>query len=89
MAWLVHEMVHVGQFKHLGVQYIFEALRAQRHGGYSYGGLTQLQTSKHLFEFNLEQQADIARHYYKALVTQSRNAEILKPYVEDIKSGKF
>ncbi len=89
MAWLVHELVHVAQFKYLGVQYIYEALRAQKNGGYSYGGLKQLQKSKHLSEFNLEQQADIARHYYQALKTQSKNTIILKPFIEEIKEGKF
>jgi hypothetical protein len=89
MAWLIHELVHVIQFKHLGIQYIFEALRAQNNGGYGYGGLPQLQKSRNLSEFNLEQQADIARHYYTALITGSKNAQILKPFVEKIKLGKF
>lgn len=89
MAWLIHEIVHVIQFKHLGVQYIFEALRAQRNGGYAYGGLGQLERSNRLSEFNLEQQADVARDYYLGVITKSKNAEVLKRFVDEIKAGKF
>jgi hypothetical protein len=81
VAWLVHELVHVVQFEHLGVQYIFEALRAQRNGGYQYGGLSQLQKSRMVSEFNLEQQAEIEKHYYNAINTIINNAEILKTFV--------
>ncbi len=39
---LVHEMVHVYQFEQVGSVYIWEALRAQKTNGYSYGGWEQL-----------------------------------------------
>lgn len=89
IAWLIHELVHVLQFEHIGVQYIFEALRAQKNGGYSYGGVSQLKRSTKLSEFNLEQQADIARDYYNALIVESENADIFTRYVEEMKAGKF
>lgn len=89
MGWLIHEVVHVVQFKHLGVQYIIEALRAQKNGGYNYGGIRQLQNSKRLSEFNLEQQADIARHYYKYLKSNSNYKNLYQPFVDEIRRGRF
>jgi len=89
MGWLIHELVHVAQFQQLGVQYILEALRAQKNGGYAYGGLAQLQKSKRYSEFNLEQQADIARDFYKAVITKSANENVLRRFIEDLRKGKF
>jgi uncharacterized protein YdeI (YjbR/CyaY-like superfamily) len=89
MSWLIHELVHVRQFEVLGVQYIFEALRAQRNGGYNYGGIKELKLGNPLHNFNLEQQADVARHYYQALKTKSKDAIIFEPYIAQIKNGTF
>jgi hypothetical protein len=67
---LVHELAHVWQYQHLGLVYIPRALRAQRSkAGYNYGGVAQLQRyqtqGKTIFDFNLEQQADIVSDYYR------------------------
>lgn len=67
---LLHELVHVWQFEHLGISYIPRALYAQRtQMGYNYGGVSQLKTfceaGKSLKDFNMEQQADIITDYYR------------------------
>src|SRR5690606_11317723 len=67
MAWLVHELGHVGQYTYVGLQYIGEAIHAQATGGYNYGGGAAL-AGKDLKDFNREQQADILRDYYKHVV---------------------
>jgi hypothetical protein len=87
LRWLVHEMVHIAQFKTLGIQYIFEAFLAQKYGGYNYGGLTNL--NKHqLKDFNLEQQADIIKDYVLDL-NQNKDVTIYKTYLNDLQQYKF
>lgn len=63
MIWLIHELAHVSQMEHVGIQYIVEALVAQNTGGYHFGGVAGL-ADKELRDFNREQQAEIAAHYY-------------------------
>ena len=67
---LIHELVHVWQYQHMGIVYIPRALHAQRTiMGYDYGGLENLRTyynkGRGLKDFNLEQQADIIMDYYR------------------------
>jgi hypothetical protein len=71
LAWLVHELVHVCQFQHLGWKYLRMAWRAQRALGgrvYDFGGEGGLRDSfaagKPYRDFNLEQQAHIVETYY-------------------------
>ena len=64
MEWLIHELAHVSQMEHAGLQYIVEALVAQNAGGYNYGGSGALEGKK-LKDFNREQQAEIAADYYQ------------------------
>jgi hypothetical protein len=71
-ALLIHELVHVWQYQRLGFRYIPQALRAQASGaGYDYGGTEALyrarREGKTLFDFNLEQQADIIADYFRLL----------------------
>ncbi len=66
---LVHELVHIWQYQHLGGAYISKALRAQRsQAGYNYGGLEALKTcigkKGKITDFNLEQQAEIIGDYF-------------------------
>ncbi len=63
MAWLIHELAHVSQYVHVGLQYLGEAIHAQATDGYAYGGAVAL-AGKDLKDFNREQQADILKHYY-------------------------
>jgi len=66
---LIHELVHIWQFKRYGSVYISEAIWAQHWGGgYDYGGLEPLMhysQGKGLSAFNFEQQADIIEDYYR------------------------
>jgi len=74
MAWLVHELAHVWQFRQMGWGYLPKALEAFfRHGprAYDYGGAAGLMAAgregRHLLDFNPEQQGEIARDYYLRL----------------------
>jgi len=67
MIWLIHELAHVYQMNHAGIQYIVEALVAQNTGGYQYGGVKAL-VGKKLADFNREQQAEIAADYYSKVI---------------------
>jgi hypothetical protein len=66
---LVHEMMHVWQYQHLGVIYIPKALSAQYSlMKYDYGGKPGLmqaaEDGKKLLDFNFEQQAEIITDYF-------------------------
>lgn len=80
LSWLIHEMVHVAQFEKLGIQYIFEALLAQKYGGYDYGGKHNL-INRQLKHFNLEQQAEIIKDYAKDL-KQNKDTNVYKNYIK-------
>lgn len=87
MAWLIHELTHVVQFRSIGVQYIIEALRAQHTSGYFYGGREVLKTAKHFESFNLEQQAEIVKHYYECMVAM-KNVGVFQRFIDELKQGK-
>lgn len=66
---LVHEMMHVWQYQHLGISYIPKALSAQYSlMKYDYGGKSALMEAKEegkgLLDFNFEQQAEIITDYF-------------------------
>ena len=66
---LLHELIHIWQYKHLGAVYIPRAIRAQfSDEGYDYGGIPNLilaiRSGKGLNYFNLEQQGDIVSDHY-------------------------
>lgn len=65
LVTLVHEAVHVWQYRQVGAVYIPRALRAQRTTmGYNYGGLEKLKAYPNLSFYNYEQQADIIADAY-------------------------
>ncbi len=71
MAWLMHELTHVWQYRQRGYRYAVDAVSKQlRHGAaaYDYGGESGLNAAaaRHasLSDFNPEQQGDIVRDYY-------------------------
>lgn len=73
---LIHELVHVWQYQHLGIAYIPRALKAQRtREGYDYGGNTGLRAARRkgqrLLDFNYEQQADIVADFFSLLSGRS------------------
>lgn len=88
MAWLIHELVHVLQYNTIGIQYVLLALRAQRNGGYNYGGKEGLSKAAALQSFNLEQQADIARDYYLAILSD-QELNLFERFIIQMKSGNF
>ena len=93
---LIHELVHVWQYKQMGSVYISEAIWAQRWGGgYNYGGIERLRqlANSGLDAFNLEQQADIIEDYFRwksgmpliwALNVPGIGA-VLEKYVKDVR----
>lgn len=101
MGWLVHELVHVWQMEHVGMQYIGEALHAQNAGGYVYGTSRDWQdegnrtalanasaAGKTLSSFNREQQAEIAKHYYMRLANKSKGGVTeWQPFIDELKSA--
>ncbi|MEM6379522.1 MAG: hypothetical protein AAF705_15050 [Bacteroidota bacterium] len=69
-AIFIHELMHIWQYQRLGLVYIPRALRAfHSFENYNYGGWLSLKTVKEkggsLWDFNLEQQADIVADYYR------------------------
>jgi hypothetical protein len=76
LALMVHELVHVFQYEQVGAVYVAEALRAQySREGYEYGGGLGLEAARRagrpLWQFNREQQAQIAEDYYLLLVEEA------------------
>ena len=66
---LIHELVHVWQYQKMGIIYMVRAWVAQHSkSGYNYGGIHSIKkkiaTGKTLFDYNLEQQADIVTDYF-------------------------
>ncbi len=95
---LVHEMVHVRQFEVVGSVYIWQALRAQRAEGYSYGGWGQLSDDRHrgrrLKDYNREQQSQIAEDYYadvvkSGLASDDPIRQAFEPLIEELRAGKL
>ncbi len=63
---LIHEVVHVWQYRHRGALYVPRALAAQRTAmGYDYGGLRGLRAAGSLEDFNYEQMADVVEDAYR------------------------
>lgn len=84
---LIHELVHVHQYRKFGIVYIFRALLAQNSKEvYNYGGFQGLKKAiankKGLYDFNFEQQASIIEHFYmiKNREDLRYNNELLETY---------
>jgi type VI secretion system secreted protein VgrG len=93
MAWFIHELTHVWQYQHFGIGYLFDALFVQLKFGaksYDYGGksglLEAFKTGKTLFDFNPEQQGDIARDFY-LLSKQGEETSAWRPFIDQFQSG--
>lgn len=93
---LVHEMVHVCQFEKVGSVYIWQALRAQRTGGYSFGGWEQLaedrRDGQRFSGYNREQQGQIAQDYYNQVLVPGLPADspirlAFQPFIDDLSAG--
>jgi hypothetical protein len=75
-ALLIHELMHVWQYQQIGLVYMVRALRAYHsEENYNYGGLEKLRQVKaekgRIWDFNLEQQADIMSDYYRLSENQA------------------
>lgn len=99
MAWLIHELTHIAQMEHQGIEYFPEAWDAQMFGqGYNYNGPDNL-AAKSLRDFNREQQGDIARDYYQGILygpIDSHNYHITpehqplyEPLIEQLRRGEL
>ena len=94
---VVHELTHVYQFEIVGSIYIWQALRAQRTTGYSYGGWQALEedrSKKHFRDYNREQQGKIAQDYYSAVITKGLSAEdpirqAYEPFIHELRNGNL
>lgn len=86
MNWLIHELAHVCQMEHVGVQYIIEALVAQNTSGYQFGGPMGL-AGKKLKDFNREQQAEIAAHYYMDVLFGRADPKYYLPFIEEFRNA--
>jgi hypothetical protein len=91
-AWLIHELTHVWQYQHIGIRYLYDAIRVQIRLGtksYDYGGEQGLRDAhkagKTLLDFNPEQQGDIARVFYKRLKTK-QDVTAWMPFIQVLKT---
>ena len=98
MGWLIHEIAHVWQAEHYGITSLWGAVWAKAwRGGYVYGQDSEwqndqnalaLKAHRRLKKFNIEQQAEIARHYYLRL-TNGLDTEAWRPYIYQFKARAF
>ena len=95
---VLHELIHVYQFEQIGSIYIWQSLRAQRTNGYKYGGWQQLKedwdNGKHLHDYNLEQQGQIAQDYYnevvvKGLLNEDPVRRAYEPFIDELRNGEL
>jgi hypothetical protein len=95
---VVHELVHVYQFEIVGSIYIWQALRSQRTEGYDYGGWQQLtedwSNGKHFYDYNREQQGQIAQDYYndvlaEEILDQDPISQAYKPFIDELRNGEL
>jgi hypothetical protein len=96
MGWLIHELTHQWQYRHLGWGYLASALSVQLTLGrkaYDYQGayptldaalVAAHSEGRRLGQFNLEQQGDLARDYYYRL-KQGGNTGAWDPFIQELR----
>ena len=98
MDVVVHELVHVFQFQVCGSIYIWDSLWAQAREGYDYGGWEGLAKvwpeGKHFWDYNREQQAQLAQEYYRDVVAKGLPEDDPKrlayaPFIAELQAGRF
>ncbi len=98
---VIHELVHVLQFKTVGARYACESLEAQRQFGseaYNYGGINGLENRRargeQLKDLNREQQAQVTQDYRRCVlerkpplddVEKQRREGIYGPFIEELR----
>lgn len=96
MAWLIHELVHVSQYQHVGSQYLGEAIHSQNTAeGYTYTYPDDVR-EKPFSGFNREQQGDVAADYYLALCGEKKSGEeevrdvtLYEPRMRELQGGQL
>ncbi len=93
---VVHELIHVFQYKLVRSIYIYQSLRAQQTDGYEYGGWRQLKedwsNGKHFSGYNREQQGQIAQDYYNDVISRGLADDdpvrwAYEPLIAELKDG--
>jgi hypothetical protein len=91
ISWLMHELTHAWQYQHIGIRYLFDAIRAHMRLGktvYDFGGQKGLEAARDVemsfFEFNPEQQGDIVRSYYH-LLKHGESTTAWDPFIAEIR----
>ena len=88
MPWLIHELTHVWQYSRWGPRYLASALQAQAKDGWDAYNIDKgLAEAWPWDQFNFEQQGDIARAYYRALIGE-QDVSVFEPYVKILRSAK-
>jgi Domain of unknown function (DUF4157) len=100
LAWLLHELTHQWQYQHFGIVYLAQAIGAATYvycnpGETPAGALARCHGEAKTFgSFNREQQGDIVRDYYFALM-QPRDPNGMppdlsawEPYLQEIRQAK-
>jgi hypothetical protein len=89
MPWLIHELTHAWQTQH-GVPLatkLWWALHGITGDPYAYGGVPGLRDAAargwQFTDFNTEQQGDICRHFYVALVGDA-DTSAFDPFIRDL-----
>jgi hypothetical protein len=87
-AWLIHELTHQWQYQHGWT--LLDTLDDSFDSDYDYGGVLGLEKAlnerKPFDEFDLEEQAQILRHYYE--ISRARgDTSAYDPYVRDVQEG--
>jgi hypothetical protein len=92
MSWLIHELTHTWQYQQIGFKYLLHTIWVHFRQGqdcYNYGweqGLINArEQGKGLIDFNLEQQGEIARHYYLSLKQDQKNS-VWESFVREIQA---
>ena len=93
MGWLIHELTHAWQFQHIGIRYLFDAIRQQITLGsraYDYGSKKGLEDAlldgKGFLDFNPEQQGDITREYYFR-AKKGKDISIWEPFIQEVQNS--
>ena len=92
---IVHELMHVLQYEHVGSLYLGQAIHAQATVGYGYGGAQGLRDKRaqgwHFASFNREQQGQIAQDYHANHVAtgdfSSTDHMAYEPFIAELKRG--
>ena len=94
MTWMIHELTHAWQYQTMGWDYLFQALDAQKNLGaaaYDFGGEEGLKTrakkGAKFTDFNMEQQGDITKDYYRRLI-KGEDTSTWDPFIQEVRGDR-